>query len=67
MNKPKKPTLKKKPKAPKTNASKNAWDNFEKKGKSVKAENDKKTKAYDSEMKKYDSEVKRRQNLKDKY
>ena len=67
MKKPKKPTLRKLPKAPKMDASKSVWDNFESKAKEIKSENDKKTKAFNTELKKYETEKARRQKLKSKF
>ena len=67
MKKPKKPTLKKMPKKPKMTGTKASWDKFEAKAKEVKGENDKKMKAYESEVKKYDAEQKRRLALKSKF
>lgn len=66
MRQPKKPSLRKMPKSPKMTASTTSWDNFEQKAKAIKAENDKKMKAYNSEVKKYEAELKRRKDLKSK-
>lgn len=58
ISKPKKPHYKAMPKAPKMNASKEAWANYNKKvneiqkiNNALKADFEKKTRAYESEMK----------------
>lgn len=67
MKKPKRPSLKKMPKAPKTNAQKTSWDNWEQRAKAVKTENEKKLKVFQSEAKQYENEMTRRKKLKEKY
>lgn len=66
QQKPKKPALKRVPKAPKASASAETWRNYENRLKAVEAENDKKISDYKKKVASYEAEQKRREVIKEK-
>ena len=66
MKAPKKPKLISVPKAPKANASTQAWENYNKKLKEVESENNKRIAEYRKKEKAYNAEKNNREKVKDK-
>ena len=64
LKKPTKPKFKKLPKQPKTNASAEAWRNYENRLKAVNAENDKKVADYKKAVTAYEAEQRKRDGIK---
>ena len=66
MKAPKKPKLLALPKAPKANASTQAWENYKKRLKEVETENNKRIAEYRKKEKAYEAEKNSREKVKDK-
>ena len=66
LRKPKKPKYKALPKAPKMSASKESWNNYNKKVTAVSVENQKLKADYERKLKAYETEIKQREKIKEK-
>lgn len=65
LRKPKRPSYKALPKAPKMSASAESWKRYEAKLKAVNAENQKKKAEYEKAVKAYETAIKNREKIKD--
>lgn len=66
LKKPTRPKYKALPKAPKMTASKETWANYNKKVTAISAENQKLKADYEKKLKAYDAEIKQREKIKEK-
>ena len=66
VKKPNKPKFKSMPKAPKMNASKEAWANYNKKVTEIQSVNNKLKSDYEKKLKAYEAEMKQRERIKEK-
>jgi hypothetical protein len=66
LKKPNKPKYKALPKAPKMTASKESWKSYENKVKAITTENQKVKAEYEKKLRAYEAEIKQREKIKDK-
>ena len=66
LKKPTKPRYKAMPKAPKMNANREAWTNYNRKVTEIQTVNNKLKAEYEKALKAYDAEMKQREKIKEK-